>query len=379
MALAPSFYSTGTATVAANGTAVTGQGTSWLNAVQPGDLFGTHKGIPIRIASVNSNTSLTLAFPWPGAAQNAAAYEIQLLPDAGRVLETTRQLLEMLSDGDLAAIAALNSAADKVPYYTGAGAAALADLTAKGRDIIAASNTLNLLGKLGPVLGGVAPIPSAAGVGLAEGDFNTVTVGGVYNITGNWLNGPNGNGSYAGFLMVLQRGGTQAWQIYRIATTTRDETYIRFTNDMGSNNWPFPWRRLAGELVGTVSQSGGVATGAILERGSNANGEYVRFADGTQICWTQGATFSYQSASFLSYSWTFPVSFSSGSPQSFSVTRSIASADYTGVLFSQIGQEGIIPGNASSSRSIFFGNTGASFASGNSVANCGIFAIGRWF
>ena len=39
-------------------------------------------------------------------------------------------------------------------------------------------------------------------------------------------------------------------------------------------------------LLGTVSQSGGVPTGAIIERGSNVNGEYVRFADGTQICTT---------------------------------------------------------------------------------------------
>jgi hypothetical protein len=37
-------------------------------------------------------------------------------------------------------------------------------------------------------------------------------------------------------------------------------------------------------IVGTVSQSGGVPTGAIIERGSNANGTFVRFADGTQIC-----------------------------------------------------------------------------------------------
>ena len=38
-----------------------------------------------------------------------------------------------------------------------------------------------------------------------------------------------------------------------------------------------------GNIVGTVSQSGGIPTGAVVERGSNANGEYVRFADGTQI------------------------------------------------------------------------------------------------
>lgn len=37
-------------------------------------------------------------------------------------------------------------------------------------------------------------------------------------------------------------------------------------------------------ILGTVSQVGGVPTGAIIERGSNANGEYVKFADGTMIC-----------------------------------------------------------------------------------------------
>lgn len=37
-------------------------------------------------------------------------------------------------------------------------------------------------------------------------------------------------------------------------------------------------------ILGPVSQSGGVPTGAIIERGSNANGEYIRWADGTQIC-----------------------------------------------------------------------------------------------
>lgn len=40
-------------------------------------------------------------------------------------------------------------------------------------------------------------------------------------------------------------------------------------------------------LLGTVSQASGVPTGAIIERGSNANGQYVRYADGTQICWTR--------------------------------------------------------------------------------------------
>lgn len=71
-------------------------------------------------------------------------------------------------------------------------------------------------------------------------------------------------------------------------------------------------------IVGTVSQSGGVPTGAIIERGSNANGEYVRYADGTQICWKDsvgslnGNTATggiFRSSAVLS--WTFPVVFSS--------------------------------------------------------------------
>lgn len=37
-------------------------------------------------------------------------------------------------------------------------------------------------------------------------------------------------------------------------------------------------------IKGVVSQAAGIPTGALIERGSNANGEFVRFADGLQIC-----------------------------------------------------------------------------------------------
>jgi hypothetical protein len=68
-------------------------------------------------------------------------------------------------------------------------------------------------------------------------------------------------------------------------------------------------------IVGTVSQSGGVPTGAIIERGSNANGAFVKYADGTMICTRQFSNISttnsvdslFRSASQI---WTFPVAYS---------------------------------------------------------------------
>lgn len=42
-------------------------------------------------------------------------------------------------------------------------------------------------------------------------------------------------------------------------------------------------------MLGTVSQSGGVPTGALFESGSNASGAYVRMLDGTQICYKRVA------------------------------------------------------------------------------------------
>ncbi|WP_424830074.1 DUF2793 domain-containing protein [Ruegeria sp.] len=73
-----------------------------------------------------------------------------------------------------------------------------------------------------------------------------------------------------------------------------------------------------GNVLGAVSESSGAPTGAVIERGSNGNGDYVRFADGTQIC---SATLSAvdcttaEGALFASGSgdWAFPASFASGS------------------------------------------------------------------
>ncbi len=72
-----------------------------------------------------------------------------------------------------------------------------------------------------------------------------------------------------------------------------------------------------GNLLGAVAENAGVPTGAVIERGTTANGDYVRFADGTQICTAtlpalgcttaEGALFASTSAS-----WDFPITFAAG-------------------------------------------------------------------
>jgi hypothetical protein len=57
-------------------------------------------------------------------------------------------------------------------------------------------------------------------------------------------------------------------------------------------------------LLGTVSQAAGVPTGAVIETGSDTNGRYVRYADGTQLCFDTRLSSAAGSAT-----WTFPVAF----------------------------------------------------------------------
>lgn len=64
------------------------------------------------------------------------------------------------------------------------------------------------------------------------------------------------------------------------------------------------------DLIGTVSQSAGVPTGAVIERGYNANGHYTKWADGTMICRQWMTYTSVGAGAVATGTWTFPVGFS---------------------------------------------------------------------
>lgn len=69
--------------------------------------------------------------------------------------------------------------------------------------------------------------------------------------------------------------------------------------------------------VGVVSQSGGVPTGAIVESGIGASGEYIKYANGTMICrYTISGSYALDTAYLGAFTsgwitWTFPAAFAS--------------------------------------------------------------------
>ncbi|MBF8746913.1 phage tail protein [Pseudomonas monteilii] len=131
-------------------------------------------------------------------------------------------------------------------------------------------------------------------------------------------------------------------------------------------------------ITGTVSQSGGVPTGAIIERGSNANGEYVRYADGTQICWAVRRC-AYSAISLLVGTWSFPIAFSSLLTVGGTIIQG-AVADITPVSFRDFGPPmfASLSLAAASPRIWLISGATSSLTSG-AFLDVHCIAIGRWY
>ena len=132
-------------------------------------------------------------------------------------------------------------------------------------------------------------------------------------------------------------------------------------------------------ILGTVSQSDGVPTGAIIERGFNSNGSFVKYADGTQICWkldtvasaVNTASYSIQGINVFrnEYTWTFPSAFISTTNLSITnQTRQNRIDLFTSTFFDSITTTGVNLQNVSLT----------SWSSFARIRVVGV-AIGRWF
>lgn len=226
MAIRPD-YTAGTVSIAANGTVLTGVGTIWAAAgLKPGATFKT-KNLDAIIASVDSNTQVTLTEPWTGGALAGATYAIRYQPDGSSLTAKLQELIEMLGNGNLQALAALAGAFDMIPIFTGPGALTLIAKNDLIEGVQTDAKVANLAGRAAydasPT--GFSVLVNDVGDGRAAIFFKLTSASGDWS-TPAYLTGPNGTfqskGSYSGATtyqigdVVLQNGSS--W-IARVITT----------------------------------------------------------------------------------------------------------------------------------------------------------------
>lgn len=242
------WYKSGTVSVTQNSNAVIGSGTAFIANARVGDAFRGPDGGWYEVTNIASDAALSIAPIYQGSTNASGAYA--LAPMQGYVKDSADALRALVNQfgGVLAVLG-------QTPTTAGVRAA------------------LNLTNTDGLPEGTTNKYMTASGV-------RAITLSGIDVVT------PGAVASTDSILLAL--GKLQATKADLSGTNktvsiaqggTGSATVVDARTALGLK------KAALADIVGTVSQSGGVPTGAIVERGSNANGEFVRYADGTQICW----------------------------------------------------------------------------------------------
>lgn len=307
------WYKTGTVSVTLNSNAVTGTGTAFIVNCRVGDAFRGPDGRWYEVTNVASNTAMSIEPAYQGTTAAAGAYAVAPMQGYPKDLADQVRAINNVWGAKLAALGTTGNY-EVLPVTkggTGGGTQAEAQ-TALG--LVKTANAYD----------------ATAGRMLKVADFGLGSTGSSYDgatsmdtfFTANQMfassiaTPPGHNqpllGSYPMGLHLRRTNNVESQLV--MGWGPQGALGFRLKTDI--TTWA-AWRKVydTGNLLGTVSQVGGVPTGAVIEAGSNPNGAYVKFADGTMIC-TLSITVTDQSISDAygtifqgSRSWVFPMAF----------------------------------------------------------------------
>ena len=197
-----------------------GSGTATWGALDLADGDAVTGALPIEHGGTNSTT----------AADARVALDLEIGVDV------------QAYDAELAAIAGLTSAANKLPYFTGSGSASVADFTSAARDLLDDADASAMRDTLGLTIGTNVQAYSAALAAVSAstyvGDDSITTLGTI--TTGTW------NGS----TIAVANGGTGA--------TTASDARANLAATTSGTTSPPTLARIAKQ--GNTAHTGGVST-----------------------------------------------------------------------------------------------------------------------
>ena len=304
------WYKSGTVSVAQNSNAVIGTGTAFIANSRVGDAFRGPDGGWYEVTNIASDTALSISPNYQGAITATGAYA--LAPMQGYVKDSADALRAIVNQYG-PKLAALGTTGNYDLLPVSKGGTGITDLSVFMQGLLSKSDAA-----------------AGRGVLVAAKSGANADITALSGLTTALSVGQGGNGNTTG-------------------TATR---------------------LAAAAIVGPVSQAAGVPTGAIIEIGSTANGEYVKFANGTQICRLgYSGTLALDALLYGAYvsgwiTWTFPAGF-------IARPNVIVTPKDDSALFGFV--------SASGNGGIENIRLGQNATSGASVRSANFVAFGRWF
>ncbi|AZC52258.1 hypothetical protein C4K35_4689 [Pseudomonas chlororaphis subsp. piscium] len=296
----------GTVAVTSGSTTVTGTGTNFAASTRVGDAFIGPDGRSYELANVASATVISLGSPYLGSTATGASYAIMPVNGYQKVLADTVRDWTNLYGPRMAALGTTGNYEILPVSKGGTGGATQADARAGlGLGTAAMLNT-----------------GSAVGSALRVGDFGLgsfgVSIAALNNITTSLSFTTNGATTGVPVGQGTTDGQGTGYHIQHDNASFAHQrwnqlgTWRLFERPKNNGSWR-EWVELyhSRSAVGTVSQASGVPTGALIEKGINSNGYYLKFADGTMICGAEGRPGTFDNATNINYPWTYPIPFTS--------------------------------------------------------------------